>query len=277
MLKFVVLADLHLVPEGELCHGLDTADRLRRVIDHVNEHHGDADFCVIAGDIADRGEQAAYERFKKIVAKLRLPLYATLGNHDRGPAYLELFGAECADETGCLDHIVDVKGHRVIVLDSSQPGVGAGVLQPEQHDWLRARLAEAHDMAVIVVLHHNVTQFHVQTDFIILEDSDTFLDILKTHPDVRQVVSGHVHMNTSGTVRGIPFCTFAGNHYTIAPTLASRSGPFPGGVPRYEGPGQYAVVLADSRSTVVHFENFIDRHIVMAPELFWKKPLSKIP
>ncbi|MEO4001800.1 hypothetical protein [Mesorhizobium sp. CAU 1732] len=42
--------------------------------------------------------------------------------------------------------------------------------------------------------------------------------------DVRTVVSGHVHMTASGTYRGIPFSNFAGNPYSIEPTLQSPSG-----------------------------------------------------
>ncbi|MEO0682565.1 MAG: hypothetical protein AAF192_19360, partial [Pseudomonadota bacterium] len=62
-------------------------------------------------------------------------------------------------------------------------------------------------------------------------------------------------------------------HYSIEPVLESRSGPVPGGpVPCREGPGELAVVLCDDGSTVVHMERFLDRHLVLAPDLFTWSP-----
>lgn len=270
MLKFIILSDLHIVPEGKLSHGLDTLDRLNQAVDYVNAQHGDAAFVICAGDLADHGEAAAYERFKTAIERLGPQTYLTLGNHDDRPVFLKIFGEGLATETGNVDHVVDAEGHRIIILDSSEPGLrGAGRFSPDQLDWLAARLDEAADRPVVIVLHHNITKFHVQTDFIILEEADAFLDVVKRHPDIRQVISGHVHMTTAGTVRGVPYCTLGGGHYTIEPILESRSGPVPGGsVPRREGPGQLAVVLCDERSVVVHMENFLDRHLVLAADLF---------
>ncbi|MEO1732884.1 MAG: phosphodiesterase [Pseudomonadota bacterium] len=270
MLKFIVLSDLHIVPEGELSHGLDTYDRLGHAIDHVNERHGDAAFVLCAGDLADHGERAAYARLKTALARLDPPTHVTLGNHDDRPTFLEVFGAGLASDTGNVDRVIDDGAYRVIVLDSSEPGLGgAGRLSEAQLAWLGDRLQEAVDQPVVVVLHHNFTKLHVQTDFIILENPARFIEVLSQHEDVRQVICGHVHMTTSGMVKGIPFCTLGGGHYAIDPVLESRSGPVPGGpVPRREGPGQLAVVLCDDTSVVVHMENFLDRHIQLAPDAF---------
>lgn len=276
MLKFVVLADIHLVPEGKLSHGLDTYDRLEQAVGYVNDTHCDADFVVFAGDLADHGEADAYARFKTAIAPLKPQTYLTLGNHDHRPTFLDTFPGTANPETGCLDHVIDAGGHRVIVLDSSDPDLhGAGRFEAQQLDWLSARLAEVPQTPVVIVLHHNIAPFSVQTDFIILEENAAFAKAVLAHGNVRQVISGHVHMTTSGNYRGVPFCTFAGGHYSIEPMLSTKSGPVPsaGGhyvspVPRREGPGQIAVVLCDEDRVVVHMENFLDRHLVLAPDLF---------
>tara|TARA_R110002020_G_scaffold109430_16_gene253162 strand:+ start:29492 stop:30304 length:813 start_codon:yes stop_codon:yes gene_type:complete len=269
LLKFIVLADLHIVAEGSLAHGLDTTDRLNKAIDFVNTNHADADFVIVAGDLVDRGDLPAYERFQKAIGRLERPVYLTLGNHDDRAVFLSHFGSEFAAETGNVDHVIDLNGHRVIVLDSSDRSVGgSGFLEVSQLAWLQARLDEAKATPVIIVLHHNITPLHTQNDFIILKDNAAFADVVRSHPDIRQVISGHVHMTTAGTYRGIPFCTLAGCHYSIDPTLESLSGPRPSPVARREGPGELAVVISDEDATVVHMEKFIDRHLVMAQELF---------
>ena len=97
-------------------------------------------------------------------------------------------------------------------------------------------------------------------DDYLLEKPDELLDVLCIHPDVRHVISGHVHISTTGIIRGIPFTTVAGCHYTFGVSLGSDSRKW---VEKLEGPAQYAVVLADKTSVTVHFHNYIDQHTVL--------------
>jgi 3',5'-cyclic AMP phosphodiesterase CpdA len=253
-LKFVVMSDLHLVPEGEVSLTLDTAARLERAVETVVERYGDADFCVLAGDLADLGQAAAYERLKRIVARLPIPAYITLGNHDDRPTFLEVFGAEFAAETGKIDKVIDAKGYRIVVLDSSEPGRVDGVLEPVQIEWLKARLAEATDRPVIVILHHNANALHINSDRIRMLEPDAFIAALRTHPDIRQVIAGHVHLTSAATYRGLPFTTLAGGHYSVSFNVDQPDVPFR----RLSGPGQMAVVVGTEDRTTVLFEDFID-------------------
>ena len=94
-------------------------------------------------------------------------------------------------------------------------------------------------------------------DDYLLENPNSLLDILCIHPDVRHVISGHVHLSSTGIIRGMPFTTVSGGHYTFAVSLGSDSRKR---VKKLEGPAQYAVVLADNVSVTVHFHNYIDEH-----------------
>jgi 3',5'-cyclic AMP phosphodiesterase CpdA len=253
-LKFIVMSDLHLVPEGELSLTLDTAARLENAVEAVNARYGDADFCVLAGDLADRGDAASYRRLQSLVEKLTIPTFITLGNHDDRPTFLDIFGADYAAETGKVDKFVDIKGYRIILLDSSEPGRVDGVLTEEQIGWLRARLDEAAAMPVIVILHHNANALHIESDDIRILDEGPFLDALRTHPDIRQVIAGHVHLTSVATYRGVPFTTLAGGHYSVSFNVDQPSAPFR----RITGPGQMAVVIGTEDRTTVLFEDFID-------------------
>src|SRR5690606_30076166 len=191
-----------------------------------------------------------------------------LGNHDNRPNYLAEFGDVADPETDKLDRAIVIDGCGVIILDSYEPGISSGRLSSAQLDCLLKRLAEYAVMSLVVVLDNNICSLLNQNNKIILEQRDAFVEVLKEHRDIRTVVSGHVQMTASGTYRGIPFSTFAGNHYSIEPTLESLSGPLPAPVLRREGPGQIAVVIVDQDSAVVLKENFLDRHLVLAQELF---------
>ncbi|MHC0053482.1 metallophosphoesterase [Actibacterium sp. D379-3] len=268
MLKFLVLSDLHLVPEGRLSHGMDTAARLDQAITHIAARHSDAAFCIFAGDLADHGERGAYDRLAAMLTGFPLPCYMTLGNHDDRTAFLDVFGTDLATPTGFLDCVVDAGDYRILILDTLLDGATEGALADSQHDWLAAQLADAAERPVIVVLHHAIADLGVPTDFINLTDKPRLAAALTAHGDVRMVISGHVHMSTAGSYRGIPFTTIAGSHYNIFPQL---HGPLDS-IPRLEGPGQMGVVLAGPDGVVVHHENFFDRHPQQPPERFaWNR------
>ena len=163
-------------------------------------------------------------------------------------------GADHAAETGNVDKVIDIKGYRIIVLDSSEPGRVDGVLEAGQIAWLRARLAEALDRPVIVILHHNANALHIESDDIRMLEPDAFLDALATHPDIRQVIAGHVHLTSTAMWRGIPFTTLAGGHYSVGFNVDQPGAPYK----RLTGPGQMAVVVATEDRTTVLFEDFID-------------------
>ena len=265
MLKFVVISDLHIVPERELSHGVDTAERLAHAVSHINEVHSDAEFCIAAGDLTDRGDTAAFRRLKQSLSGLRLPLYLTLGNHDNRQNYLRVFDDAAVADTGFADICIDRGGHRILILDSLDSGRHPGLVDARQREWLAARLGEARDRPVIVVLHHNICDLQVAMDSIRLLENRGFAEVLSGHPDIRQVISGHVHLSSSGVYRGIPFTTFAGSHYNIEP----RRDDSDLRALRREGPGQLAVVWSDEETTVVLQEDFVSRHQNMPPELFY--------
>jgi 3',5'-cyclic AMP phosphodiesterase CpdA len=253
-LKFVVMSDLHLVGEGEVSMTLDTAARLERAVEAVNARYGDADFCILAGDLADRGQADAYRRLQTIIAALSIPVIVTLGNHDDRPTFLSVFGEEHAASTGKVDKVIDTKGYRVIVLDSSEPARVDGVLTDLQIEWLEARLAEALDHPVVVVLHHNANALHIASDDIRMKEPAAFIAALKTHPDIRQVIAGHVHLTSVASFHGLPFTTLAGGHYSVGFNVDQPKTPFR----RLSGPGQMAVVIGTEERTTVLFEDFID-------------------
>ncbi|MFN6978724.1 MAG: phosphodiesterase [Gemmobacter sp.] len=260
MLKLVVMSDLHLVPEGEVSATLDTAARLAAAVERVVERHADADLCILAGDLADRGEAAAYARLAPLLAPLPMPVHMMLGNHDDRPTFLAVMGPGSADPNGFVQQAVDVKGHRIVMLDTSEPGKVGGVLCAARLGWLADRLAEARDRPVIILMHHHANPLSLPVDAIALENPGALVSALKTHPDIRQVIAGHVHVTTTALWHGLPFTTLAGGHYSVGLKLPG----WDGAQAFLEGPGQFAVVLADEVGCTVHFENFIDRHIPIA-------------
>lgn len=263
-MKFVVLSDLHLGPPGAAVNGLDPAARLAAAVQVINRDHANADFVAIAGDLADLGEVAAYEVLRDTLAPLTMPCHITLGNHDAPQAFLSVFGAGLSDPKAKVSQAIDLGGYRVILLDTTTPGTHAGALCQGRSDWLAARLDEAADRPVIVVMHHHANVLSLPVDAIPLADGAGFARLLKRHRDVRMVISGHVHLTTAGVWHGIPMATLAGSHYSVNAHLPGMAGD----QLRLEGPAQMAVVLADRDGVAVHFHDYLPRHVTLAPGLF---------
>ncbi len=81
-MKLIHITDIHLVPPGERLLGLDPGERLKACIRDINIHHSDADLCVITGDLANRGETAAYTLLRERLLELKIPCQLLIGNHD---------------------------------------------------------------------------------------------------------------------------------------------------------------------------------------------------
>jgi len=263
-LKFVVLSDLHLGPPGVAVNGLDPAARLAAAVATINRDHADAAFVLVAGDLADRGEAAAYHLLRDLLSPLVMPFHLTLGNHDDRSTFLEVWGAVCDDPAGRVSSSHDAGGHRVILLDTSEPGLVGGRLCNGRQEWLAARLDEALDRLVILVMHHHANRLSLPVDRIALEDGAGLARLLARHPDVRMIISGHVHITTAGRWRSYPVTTLAGSHYSVNAHLPGMTG----AQRRLEGPAQMAIVLADAEGVTVHFADHLDRHLDLAPGLF---------
>lgn len=262
--KFVVLSDLHLGPFGAAVNGLDTGARLSEAVAVINRDHADAEFVLVAGDLADQGDAAAYHHLSNRLSLLTVPVHLTLGNHDNRAAFLQVFGPQHDDPAGRVSKVLDAGGYRIILLDTSEPDLVGGRLCEGRKDWLSARLVEARDRPVIVVQHHHANPLSLPVDRIILEDAEGYHAILSRHPDVRLVLAGHVHLPTTALWRGVPMVTLAGSHYSVSPHVPG----VPGGQRQLEGPAQMAVVLAGHDGVTVHFQDHLERHLTLAPSLF---------
>lgn len=262
--KFIVLSDLHLSAPGVPVNGLDTGRRLAQAIEVILRDHADAALVLLAGDLADQGEVAAYHHLRDLLRQVPMPVHITLGNHDDRSAFVSVFGAELDDPQGRVSKAIDMGGHRIILLDTTEPGLVGGRLCQGRLDWLDEQLDEAQERPVIVVQHHHANLLSLPVDEIILENAEDYVAVLRRHPDIRQVIAGHVHLPTTAVWRGIPMMTLAGTHYSVTPHVPG----VPGVQRQLEGPAQMAVVLVTEDGVTVHFQDHGEGHLTMAPGLF---------
>ncbi len=121
----------------------DTWAQLRRFLARINSDPA-VRFVVSAGDLTDDGERASLERFQRELSGLRVPLFATVGNHELKPGqpldWHQLFGRHSL-------HFA-FRQTRFSLVDASRATV-----DPVVYGWLRGWLQAGEHEAHVFVCH----------------------------------------------------------------------------------------------------------------------------
>lgn len=209
------LSDTHFTASGTL-HGIPTAPALAAALAALETLPLDA--LVHTGDIVDAGEPEAYDAIRVAsegtIGRTGWVTAWAAGNHDvRAPMRERLLGLPPSDEA--IDTVVDVRGLRLVVLDTSIPGRVEGGLEEGQLDFLRAALAERAEHGSVLVLHHPPVPVEVSAMARLhLTGQDRLAAVLQG-TDVRAALGGHLHYATASIFAGFPVFTVPALAYTI--------------------------------------------------------------
>lgn len=216
------LSDTHLTSPGVPYNGsIDTDATLGRAVRMlraaITETDG-IDAIVASGDLTDTGDPDAYHRVRAGLESLGLPVIWATGNHDVRTAFHEHV-LDLPEVTEPVLQVHDVSGLRVLVLDSTVPGAGDGVVTEEHLAELADALASPAEHGSIVVLHHAPIPppSPLLTYFALHRDSRAALAKTIAGTDVRMVLAGHHHLAQSGTLGGVPVA--------VAGSIAIRTDP----------------------------------------------------
>ena len=210
------LSDPHLLAGDRLLGGhIDTEAQLRQAMNRVEESDEEIDAIVISGDLTDSADSRAYalliEIVQPVAGRLGAALVTTGGNHDeRRPLAATLHGID-TDEP--QDRVTDVRGLRIITLDSAVPGYHHGGFSDAQYDWLANELASPAECGTLVVMHHPPITYRSPTMAMLDFDDPARLAGTLVGSDVRAILSGHLHVTTFGTLGGIPVIVAGGVSY----------------------------------------------------------------
>ncbi len=222
--SFVFMTDIHLQPKHGYPDLPQTTDlsphrAFSIAIDTANKLG--ADFAIMGGDqVYDvmRGQIRAdslFQDYKDAVAKLNMPVYHTIGNHDLFGIYEEgntstthpdykygMFERYLGKTYYSFDH----KGWHFIVLNSldEKDKKYTGVVHQEQMTWLQQNLAGVDPETPIVVSTHlplvsvlrQIYPTRNQTESASeqwIENRQEILDLFSNH-NLKLVLQGHLHI-----------------------------------------------------------------------------------
>lgn len=210
------VSDTHLLADGALLGpGVDTRARLEEALVRLEAATPSADALVVSGDVTDLGEPGAYALARELVEPVAERLGASIvwaaGNHDeRAPMWLALEGRE---SRAPFDAVHEVAGLRIVSLDTSLPGFHHGGFDAEQEAWLADVLATPAEHGTVLVMHHPPLPYRAQIMRVLEFHDEPALARVLHGTDVRVILSGHLHINGSGTFAGIPVVLASATSY----------------------------------------------------------------
>lgn len=205
----IQISDLHVEEPGvESRYGLDTTTLLERALRRVEETGVRADAVLFTGDLVERGVAAEYQRLRELLepvaARLAVPFVYVMGNHDDRASLRGVLLGDGSGSTEPLYQVLRLRGLRIVVLDSSIPGVAFGELDDAQLARLRAELAEPAPDGTVLVLHHPPLPSVVPiAGAIELQQPQRLAEVI-AGTDVRVVLAGHTHLTSAGALAGVP-------------------------------------------------------------------------
>jgi len=215
----VHVSDTHFLAGNRPLGGAyDTAGNLERTLVAIEALAVHPDAIVFTGDLTDLGEPAAYAALKAAVEPVAHRLGAQLvwvaGNHDERPElHRDLLGEQPSQEPVTAVH--DLRGLRLVALDTSVPGWHHGDLDEAQLAWLREVLAEPAPLGTVLALHHPPLPSHLPLfDILELRHQDALAEVVRGS-DVRSILAGHLHYSTHGMFAGVDVSVAAATCYTM--------------------------------------------------------------
>lgn len=200
------ISDLHIKSPGSLAYGrVDTAKALERCVAALNAFRPKPDLVVISGDLADTPTAEEYEHLKRLLAPLKLPFASIPGNHDSRDLMRTVFAQPYAFSSGPLNQRLEISGADLVLLDSSVPGQPHGELDAPTLQWLDATLASSSGRPALLFLHHPPFRSGIwHMDRQNLLNADELATVVRRHPRVQLIATGHVHRATLTMFAGVP-------------------------------------------------------------------------
>lgn len=188
--RLVQITDCHLgeVPGSRLLD-VDTDSSLEAVLAMVRSDPSPLDALLLTGDLADGGSAAAYRRLLAVTSGLGAEARWLPGNHDNGPTLREILAGDARLQRQLL-----LPGWQIIMLDSTIPGEVGGALSRIELAELERCLREHPHRHALVCLHHQALPVGCAwLDRQCVANAHELWSVLDASPQVRGVLSGHVH------------------------------------------------------------------------------------
>ncbi len=194
------ITDLHI--DGSARESI----RLGRVMDHLRSMRTLPDALIVTGDITDHGTAAEYAEVARLL-DAPFPVLALPGNHDSRPDFRKVLLDDPGGD-GPINRLFPIGHVAVLCCDSTIPGEpkGDGLLDDETLGWISESLSGLpENVPAVLAFHHPPVDIHNPfIDGARLRNPSALAALLRAHPTVSGILTGHAHTACATTFAGVP-------------------------------------------------------------------------
>ncbi len=215
---FAHISDTHFGPTRDYArHGFRPFSCAEALVETINNLPQRPDFVVHTGDVTTNPEQVAYELAREVLARLEVPVYYVVGNHDTAVSIKQylLMGAkeDLSDDPHRLSYAFEVKGYRFVVLDARGPDdIDPHGLLPEEQLAIARREAQTDGPPLTIFMHyplHPLNSIWMDANMLVLNGQELHQTLLPARDRLRGVFYGHVHQSMQTFRDGILYVAAA--------------------------------------------------------------------
>lgn len=183
MATILQLSDTHLVAKrGGPVYGKDPDAQLDAALDACADQAGTVDLVLVSGDLSDDGSRESYRRLAARLGPIGAPVLAFGGNHDDPVLLARHFDTAATTRLGRWS---------IVVMDTARPPQTHGTVDIATATTLLATAVEPGD-PILLAMHHPPISPSTRHAFS-LDGAGDLIDLVAATPQVRAIVSGHLH------------------------------------------------------------------------------------
>jgi Icc protein len=192
------ISDFHVFahhPETSLVR-MDASEVARKVVADIAAFSPTLNAVVFTGDLTDGGSADDYALLRGLLSPLSMPVFVVPGNHDKRSTLREAFGEKLPFEDGeFLHYETDLRGVRVLALDTLVDGRVEGRLCQRRMAWIEDRLAEPTERPLIIAMHHppfpsGITELD---NMALVEGAGRLGELVSGQGGRVRILCGHIH------------------------------------------------------------------------------------
>lgn len=215
--RILQLTDLHLFGNQQTALiGINPFQTLQQILANISNDiiYNLPDLIVLTGDISQDYSLSSYKTVAQIFQNFPCPVVVTMGNHDYPLLFIQTFGKP----TQLASKIVTTTNWCILILNSNWPKHVDGQLTKTDLVFLEKNLTANQHQPTIIFLHHHVLSVGSDwLDKIKLQNSSQFLAIIDQFKNIKAVVCGHVHQDTSILRHEVMFLSTPATSWQFAP------------------------------------------------------------
>lgn len=200
-LSVLQITDMHILRHpGETLVGIDTEYYFQAVLELAFSSHAHFDLVLVTGDLAQSPCQASYQRILNRLEAYNTECVCLPGNHDDFELMQQMLNTNrvnCRKQT-LLDN------WQIICLNSQIVGAAGGRLANNELLLLKQYLSEYPNHHTLIAVHHHcLPTDSAWMDTMTIENHQEFLAIVKQHPQIKVITTGHIHQLMDTTIDSV--------------------------------------------------------------------------